>query len=130
MKLKKIIPERTHRISDPSVRIGKAGAFQFSLTAMKELEMKKFESLEFYQDEEDPLNWYFQLIKKGDITLRFCKKDSKGPIFNCNDIATKIKKSTWNATGESVKAIIGKPLQEDGKTFYPLLIKKGDCRDQ
>lgn len=133
MKLKAIKSENT-RTGEPKVSIGKSGSFQFNLHFLEFLKKELSTSaytvdqlyLEFYQDEEDPQNWYIwpNLESKG-LKLRVYG-DAKGPMVSSSSIAARIKESTGNETDKTLSAMVGKKYTEYAMDIYPLLIKKGN----
>lgn len=120
MKLKKFIPT-TLRQGKPSIRInGKAGLMAFSKSAGEKLDLKDQESVDFFQDEENPTDWYVAKQKKGSCILR--EKDKNGS-FNLNNtsIARAILKSNDLDDHSSYSFPIGEAVKEGDMKVYAIL---------
>lgn len=132
MNLVEVKPEYKRAISTESaVKIYKSGLFQFTKLCQEKLHMKG-KRASFFQDKDDPGNWYLEISVEGSLDIRIYEsgEKSKGPVITCSSIAKRIKISTKNNPEDSIKALIGNAMKYKDTIVYPLLIQNGDYRGQ
>lgn len=122
MKLKLIHVEKT-RETGKYISINKAGVFSFSKDLSKAIELIEGKKIDFYQDEENPKDWYFSVVENGQNIIRTGAKSEKCQMMmlNCSDMAKKIKASLNFDNSKTLRVPVGVSFQEGEQIFHPII---------
>jgi hypothetical protein len=81
----------SNRSFSPSIGVNsKTGLFNINPSACEKIGLKEGTCVQFHQDEDDPENWYLEIVKDNGFTLRKNENITKGTFLNCSYIARKI----------------------------------------
>lgn len=124
MKLKEFNSENTVtvRSDKPSLHINtKTGLFNFSKAACDLLNIKDGDRIAFYQDEEEPTDWYIEKVttEKG-FPLRAKDNITKGLLFSNTTMARAIVFSVKEIVSGKV-AIATEPTKIGNRKLWALL---------
>ena len=122
MKLKLVVSEKG-RLTGKSISVSAAGVFSFSKELITETGLKEDDKLNFYQDEENPRDWFLCAEKEGQLILRSYAKNSSYNTFMANnsDMAKKLRKSLGLLTAKSFKVPVGVVNEIEGVKYWPLI---------
>ena len=126
MKLKKVENVRSSRKGVSCINIAKKGSFHFSTTACEEHNLID-KKVEFFQDEESPESWYFSFSDSKEALHIKLHSDKKSAHFSSTYLSKKIRQLlNYDDSMGSLRALIGKPFENEGQMYFPLLMKKAD----
>ena len=92
MKLTKVVPIRTTKII-PSISVTPKGKMKINQAAAVALDIKPGDTINYYQDENSPTDWYIKKETGGRVTARSAGRESKSVICNSVDISNRILRS-------------------------------------
>lgn len=122
MKLKSYNTTNTSgRTSKALISISKTGLFRFSKGAIDVLGIKAGDQVQFLQDEEDPENWYLEIVKKDGFPLRESyNADLSGLLTNASGVRHHLFNSVAYL-GAQGRVYIGEQIENQKRTFYALI---------
>jgi hypothetical protein len=100
--------------------ISKNGLIRFSQGAVELMDIKAGDQVQFCQDENEPENWFIEVVKKGGFPLRDAYGTGGGLLTNASGIKRHLFQSV-NYLGESGTLFIGEQVQIQKRTFYTLI---------
>mgnify|MGYP003675283397 CR=1 FL=1 len=126
MKLKKVENVKSTRQGVSCINIAKKGSFHFSSKACEEHNLID-KKVEFFQDEESPESWYFSFSDAEEALHIKLHSDKKSAHFSSSYLANKIRPLlNYDDSMGSLRALIGKPFEDKGRKYFPLLMKKAE----
>ena len=100
--------------------ISKNGLIRFSQGAVELMAIKAGDQVQFCQDEDEPENWYVEVVKKGGFPLRDAYGNGGGLLTNASGIKRLLFESV-NYLGGSGTLPIGEQVLHPKRTFYTLI---------
>lgn len=141
MKLKKFTPETT-----PTLRAGSeiptlhmnysSGVLTLNRGACEKLNIQPGDQVVLHQDEDEPQDWYLQVVKSGGFALR-CKTGESYPLaFNnatlirqvIDSVAYDVPEGVETETPKSVKVRIMDATEIEGEKFYCIIMTSADAK--
>jgi hypothetical protein len=114
----------TGKNGSPTVLFSEKGSVRLSAVAVAKMNLKAEDSIEFAFDAKG-YTWYMVLCpKERGYVLRAGGKDDKALHFNASAISKKVTEGFEANTQNSVSALVGGSVELDGRTFWPLLMKR------
>jgi hypothetical protein len=127
MKLKEFNSENcissTSRVSAPTIMLDtKTGGFRLNKAAVNHLALKAGAQVKFHQDEDNPDEWYVEVVKEKGFVLRAGTGANKECLtFNNAKLAREICDSVAY-TGRSGRVLIaGQPTPVEKRKLFGLL---------
>ncbi len=106
----------------PFLTFGKNGVIRINALAAQQWALKPSDQLQFHQDEEDPVNWYVEVVKKDCFPVRTCSAGN-GFLFNASQLKQLLFQSI-NYTGDSGRIYIGETIDHQKSKLHTLLTAK------
>jgi len=119
---------RNKRVFIPQISIStKTGSINFNAGATEKLNLKVGDQIQLLHDQEQPGDWYVEIVKKDGFVLRG-KKNPNG-TFNCLitqscKLAKKIFESVDCKKASGQIGIAEKAIQFEKRTMWPLITAK------
>lgn len=126
MKLKEYNPENSKPVAIPrahpaTLRIDtKTGRFIFNKTASELIGLKDKYQVVIYQDEQEPEDWYIEVVKGGGFVLSGRERQGEC-VFNNTVIARKIAESVGYTARNGRMLIAGKPTKIGDRLLWGIL---------
>jgi hypothetical protein len=96
------------------------GLFNINKEAAELIGAGDGDQIQFHQDEDEPLDWYIEKVKKDGFVIRFKENVGKGFLFNSSKLARKIFDSV-NCTEKSGRIFIGEEIIEGKQKLFTLV---------
>ena len=128
MKLKTYNPEElpSARLTTPVIGLSsKSGTFRFNPTAVEKLGLKANNQIMIHQDEENPADWYLEIVKEKGFLARKKKTTGEfGLLIQSCPLVRKIFDSV-DCKKISGSILIGsEPIKFEKRTLWPLITAK------
>lgn len=121
MKLKKAIQEKTG-FKVRKLSLNGSGVLTFNKHTTEEMKLLG-KSIDLYQDEDKPADWYLHIANDASLPLRVNQATAQ---LSCTSICNDIKRSNGHLLKKTLTCLIAaEPIEEGGMKLYPLLITKG-----
>ncbi len=124
MKIKRFNIENTKcvKIGKPTIRFAKQGQITLSTEAVRKMNIKPGDKIEFIQDEEKPKDWYLKKSKIGFSTRKYSGSDAL--ICNASTICRLFMISVEKEGALSVGCFVATvPTSIEGEEMYAILTK-------
>jgi hypothetical protein len=125
MKLKTFSPENLPSARNLKPAIGlnhKSGTLRFNSAFVEKLGIKPDCLVQYHQDEEEPSDWYIEIVKKDGFVLRekSGQTGAGGLVMQSTALVRRIFDSIAY-TGLAGNISAGDPVQHSGKKLWPLI---------
>ena len=101
----------------------KNGMCRLSDEAAAIMQVQPGSQLQFNQDQDNPENWFMEVVKKDGFTVREASSSSSGLLFNAASIKRMIFESL-NYQGENARIYLGEEVQYQKRILYTLVTAK------
>lgn len=119
MKLKEFIVIK-RMVGKESIVLSKAGQIRFNKVLSDKLGLKEGSTVAFYEDEEEPGDWYIKPNSAAGFALR--KDVSSSLLFNSKCLSDAIKNSVGKPASSKVVIPVGGSLESpDGSLIFALI---------
>jgi hypothetical protein len=122
LKLKKFDASAAgQRTGKPFVSFGNKGLIGFTKPAGELIKLKDGDCISFFQDEEDPADWYVAKDKEG---LKIRQNTSGGYALNASVVCNNVMTSLGKEPGSYSFPLGAEPTILDKKELWPIITLK------
>ena len=125
MKLKSFSPENlpNQRVSKPQIGLNQTnGTVRFNKAVVEQIAIDDKDQVKFHQDEEEPGDWYVEVVKENGFPLR-SKSSATGEgglVLQSTALVRKIFDSI-NYNFVSGNVTVGEPVKNNKQLLFPLI---------
>ena len=99
------------------------GLFNINKTAAELIGLKDNSQIQFHQSEDDPADWYVEVVKTDGFVVRYKENVGKGFLFNSTKLCRLILDSIAY-TGNSGRIYIGESVKNGKQILFTLITAK------